>query len=75
MSLRWPTEYENGGTSPHGAHLDSSFLRTRESRFVPHRISLDTRFRGYDVIQVALPRIAGGRRVLLLGHFSANIAG
>jgi hypothetical protein len=53
MILRSPTEYEHGGTPPHGPPLDSSFPRTRESRFVPHRISLDTRFRGYDVIQVA----------------------
>ena len=52
MSSRWPTEYEHGVTSPHGPPLDSSFPRTRESSFVPHRISLDTRFRGYDVIQV-----------------------
>jgi hypothetical protein len=33
--------------------LNWSFPRMRESRFVPHRISPDTRFRGYDVIQVA----------------------
>jgi hypothetical protein len=52
MSLRSPTEHENGKT-PHGLSLQSSFPRTRESRFVPHRISLDTRFRGYDVTQIA----------------------
>jgi hypothetical protein len=52
MSLRSPTEYENGGTPSHGPSLDSSFPRTRESRFVPHPISLDTRFRWYDVTQV-----------------------
>jgi hypothetical protein len=52
MSLRSPTEYENGRTPSHGPSLDSSFPRTRESRFVPHTISLDTRFRGYDVTQV-----------------------
>ena len=33
--------------------LDSSFSRTRESRFVLRRISLDTRFRGYDGTQAA----------------------
>ena len=32
--------------------LDSSFPRTRESRFGPRPISLDTRFRGYDGTQV-----------------------
>jgi hypothetical protein len=53
MSLRSPTEYENGGPPPHGPNRHSSFPRTRESRFVPHRISLDTRFRGYDVTQIA----------------------
>jgi len=53
MSLRSPTGYENGGIPLHGPPVDSSFPRTRESRFVPQRISLDTRFRGYDVIQVA----------------------
>jgi hypothetical protein len=50
MSLRSPTEYENGREP--GPSLDSSFPRPRESRFVPHPISLDTRFRGYDVTQV-----------------------
>ena len=53
MSLRSPTKYENEGIPLHGPLVDSSFPRTRESRFVPQRISLDTRFRGYDVIQVA----------------------
>jgi hypothetical protein len=33
--------------------LDSSFPRTRESRFVLCRISLGTRFRGYDGMQAA----------------------
>jgi hypothetical protein len=33
--------------------LHSSFPRTRETRFVPHRISLDIRFRGYDITQIA----------------------
>jgi len=34
---------------PPQAHLhDLSFPRRRESRFVRRRISLDTRFRGYD---------------------------
>jgi len=32
--------------------LDSSFPRTRESRFGLRSISLDTRFRGYDETQV-----------------------
>jgi hypothetical protein len=36
---------------PHALFLDASFPRTRESRFVLRRISLDTRFRGYDGIQ------------------------
>ena len=53
MILRSPTEYENGGPPPHGSTLDSSFPRTWESRFVPRRIGLDTRFHGHDVIQVA----------------------
>ena len=52
MRSRSRTEYENGLTPPHDPSLDLSFPRTRESRFVPHRISLDPRFRGYDVIQV-----------------------
>ena len=52
MILRLPTEYENGGTPPHGSTL-ASFPRTWESRFVPRRIGLDTRFRGHDVIQVS----------------------
>lgn len=46
MSLRSPTEYENGGIPLHGPLVDSSFPRTRESRFVPQRISLDTAFAG-----------------------------
>jgi hypothetical protein len=53
MSLPSPTEYENGEPPPHDPPLDSSFPRTRESRFIPHRIGLDTRFRGYDVIRIA----------------------
>ncbi len=32
--------------------LESSFPRTRESRFVLRPIRLDTRFRGYDGTQV-----------------------
>jgi len=32
--------------------IDSSFPRTRESRFGLRPISLDTRFRGYDGTQV-----------------------
>jgi hypothetical protein len=35
-----------------GPLLDSSFPRTRESRFVLHGIDLDTRFRGYDGTKV-----------------------
>jgi hypothetical protein len=49
MSLRSSTEDENGGPPTRSSPLHSSFPRTRESRFVPHPISLDTRFRGYDV--------------------------
>ncbi|MGZ9187892.1 MAG: hypothetical protein ACXW6R_24810, partial [Candidatus Binatia bacterium] len=37
-----------------GGLLDASFPRTRESRFGLRPISLDTRFRGYDGIQVDL---------------------
>ena len=37
-----------------GGLLDASFPRTRESRFVLRRISLDTRFRGYDGAPEAL---------------------
>ena len=52
MILRTPTENENGGI-PSLCHLfDSSFPRTRESRFGLRPISLDTRFRGYDGTQV-----------------------
>ena len=49
MILRTPTMNENGGFSL-GTFFprDSSFPRTRESRFVSASISLDTRFRGYD---------------------------
>ena len=48
MISRTPTENENRGDSL----LDSSFPRTRESRFGLRPISLDTRFRGYDGTQV-----------------------
>ena len=48
MISRTPTENENRGNSL----LDSSFPRTRESRFGLRPISLDTRFRGYDGTQV-----------------------
>ncbi|MGZ8479729.1 MAG: hypothetical protein ACXW6K_17200, partial [Candidatus Binatia bacterium] len=48
MSLRSPTEHKNGWHSQNMIPLNSSFPRTRESRFVLRRISLDTRFRGYD---------------------------
>jgi hypothetical protein len=49
MSLCTPTMNENGGVSL-GTFFsrDSSFPRTRESRFVSASLSLDTRFRGYD---------------------------
>ncbi len=50
MISRTPTENENGWNSFH--LLDSSFPRTRESRFGLRPISLDTRFRGYDGTQV-----------------------
>ncbi|MGZ8444219.1 MAG: hypothetical protein ACXWXZ_12540, partial [Candidatus Binatia bacterium] len=48
MILRTPTEHENGWHSQNMIPFNSSFPRTRESRFVLRRISLDTRFRGYD---------------------------
>jgi hypothetical protein len=48
MISRTPTENENQGNSL----LDSSFPRTRESRFGLRPISLDTRFRGFDGTQV-----------------------
>jgi hypothetical protein len=53
LRSRSPIECEAGGTCPNAPSLDSSFPRMGESRFVLRRISLDTRFRGYDVIQVA----------------------
>jgi hypothetical protein len=55
MSLRSPIKNENGGIPSHGPFLDSSFPRTRESSFAAHPISLDTRFRGYEVIQATSP--------------------
>jgi hypothetical protein len=46
MSLRSPTEHENGGTPSHGPSLDSSFPRTRESRFVPTQLAWIPAFAG-----------------------------
>ncbi|MGZ8467613.1 MAG: hypothetical protein ACXWXT_18885, partial [Candidatus Binatia bacterium] len=54
MILRSPTEHENGWHSQNMIPLNSSFPLTRESRFVLRRISLDTRFRGYDGAPQAL---------------------
>ncbi|MGZ8453890.1 MAG: hypothetical protein ACXWZE_17555, partial [Candidatus Binatia bacterium] len=54
MSLRSPTEHENGWHSQNMIPLNSSFPRTQECRFVLRRISLDTRFRGYDGAPQAL---------------------
>ena len=42
------------GFPSHAPLPESSFSRTRESRFVPRRISLDTRFRGYDGTSVPI---------------------
>ncbi len=52
MILRTPTENENEGIPSLCHLLDSSFPRTRESRFGLRPISLDTRFREYDGTQV-----------------------
>ncbi len=38
-----------------GTLLDPSFPRTRETRLGLRKISLDTRFRGYDETQVISP--------------------
>lgn len=46
MSLCSPTEHGMEELPSTACPLDSSFPRTRESRFVPRQISLDTRFRG-----------------------------
>ena len=46
--LRSSAEDEIGGISLRMVLPDSSFPRTRESRFGLRRINLDTRFRGYD---------------------------
>ena len=43
--------------------LESSFPRTRESRFVLRPIRLDTRFRGYDGTQVT-SSIVGDHRLI-----------
>jgi hypothetical protein len=56
MNLRSPNR--NGGTLPTVLFLHSSFPRTRESRIVPHRISLVIRFRGYDITQMPLQIVA-----------------
>ena len=45
---------------PHGPLPSTRHSRARESSFVPHRISLDTRFRGYDVTQVTSSDVSAG---------------
>jgi hypothetical protein len=53
MSLRSPTEYENGRIFLHKDISPSRHSRESGNPGSSHRISLDTRFRGYDGIQDA----------------------
>ena len=54
MSLRSPTKHENGGTSLHTVPSSTRHSRARGNLGLFGRISLDTRFRGYDGTQAGL---------------------
>src|SRR3990172_3092276 len=54
MSLRSPAENENGGISFHRVPSSTRHSRARGNPGLLRRISLDTRFRGYDGTQAGL---------------------
>ena len=54
MSLRSPTNHENGGAFLHMALSSTRHSRARGNPGLLRRISLDTRFRGYDGTQAVL---------------------
>src|SRR3990172_7731239 len=54
MILRSPTENENGGLSFHMVPSSTRHSRARGNPGLLRRISLDTRFRGYDGTQAGL---------------------
>src|SRR3990170_3654779 len=54
MILRSPTENENGGLSFHRVPSSTRHSRARGNPGLLRRISLDTRFRGYDGTQAGL---------------------
>ena len=54
MILRSPAENENGGLSFHRVPSSTRHSRTRGNPGLLRRISLDTRFRGYDGTQAGL---------------------
>jgi hypothetical protein len=54
MSLRAPAENENGGISFHRVPSSTRHSRARGNPGLLRRISLDTRFRGYDGTQAGL---------------------
>jgi len=54
MILRSPAENENGGISFHMVRSPTRHSRARGNPGLLRRISLDTRFRGYDGTQAGL---------------------
>ena len=54
MSLRSPAENENAGISFHRVPSSTRHSRARGNPGLLRRISLDTRFRGYDGTQAGL---------------------
>jgi len=54
MILRSPAENENGGISFHMVPSSTRHSRARGNPGLLRRISLDTRFRGYDGTQAGL---------------------
>ena len=54
MILRSPAENENGGFSFHTVPSSTRHSRARGNPGLLRRISLDTRFRGYDGTQAGL---------------------
>ena len=54
MILRSPAENENGGLSFHRVPSSTRHSRARGNPGLLRRISLDTRFRGYDGTQAGL---------------------
>ena len=55
MSLRSPTKNENGGISLPMVLSSTRHSRARGNPGLLRRISLDTRFRGYDGTQAGFP--------------------